>query len=347
MPEGWPWQFLLPTLLLALVFALLVWLPSLHLPGARTLLGASPERPASVFTAHPFLRDWLIGAFAAAISKTAVAPIERVKLLLQTQAVNAKVTAGAVAPYKGALDCFARVVREQSALALWRGNFANVLRYFPTQAFNFMFKNQIKSLFPAFDATSRFWSFFAANVLSGSIAGVLTVLIVYPLDYARTRLAADVSRHGEDSEFHGLFDCLAKTIQRHGCTAVYQGFQISIYGIFVYRGVYFGLYDTAKGLLGYAPASSGLAAFLLKWSIAQSVAVVAGLICYPFDTVRRRLMVQVGADQPLYSGTLHCCHVIRQQEGLGGFYKGALSNIFRGLGAALVLVLYDELQARL
>lgn len=62
-------------------------------------------------------------------------------------------------------------VREQSALALWRGNFANVLRYFPTQAFNFMFKNQIKSLFPAFDATSRFWSFFAANVLSGSIAG--------------------------------------------------------------------------------------------------------------------------------------------------------------------------------
>eukprot|EP00668_Euglena_longa_P015267 GGOE01019324.1.p1 GENE.GGOE01019324.1~~GGOE01019324.1.p1 ORF type:complete len:373 (+),score=136.16 GGOE01019324.1:77-1120(+) len=347
MLEPWQRHFLLTCLLLLVAFALLVWLPSQRLPLARALLNASPERPVSVFTAHPFLRDWLIGACAAAISKTAVAPIERVKLLLQTQAANAKVMAGAVEPYKGALDCFARVVREQSIWALWRGNLANVLRYFPTQAFNFMFKNQIRALFPVFDASTRFWSFFASNVLSGSIAGVLTVFIVYPLDYARTRLAADLSKHSEDSEFRGLFDCLAKTIQQHGCSAVYQGFQISIYGIFVYRGVYFGLYDTAKGLLGLAPTTSALHMFLLKWSIAQSVAITAGLICYPFDTVRRRLMVQVGADEQLYKGTFHCFQVIRQQEGCGGFYKGALSNILRGLGAALVLVLYDELQARL
>jgi len=85
------------------------------------------------------------GGVSAAISETAVAPIERVKLLLQVQHVMSK----QIPPdkqYKGIVDCFARIPREQGIFSFWRGNFANVIRYFPTQALNFAFKDKYKQV---------------------------------------------------------------------------------------------------------------------------------------------------------------------------------------------------------
>lgn len=42
-------------------------------------------------------------------------------------------------PYKGVADCFARTYADEGVVSLWRGNTANVIRYFPTQALNFAF----------------------------------------------------------------------------------------------------------------------------------------------------------------------------------------------------------------
>ena len=69
-------------------------------------------------------------------------------------------------------------------------------------------------------------------------------------------------------------------------------------GIIVYRGAYFGLYDTAKGVLF---TDERRASFVAKWAVAQAVTILAGLISYPFDTVRRRLMMQVPPCSQLYS----------------------------------------------
>ena len=112
--------------------------------------------------------------------------------------------------------------------SFWRGNSANVIRYFPTQAFNFAFKDTIKNLFPAYNPRTDFWRFFACNMASGGLAGAGSLLIVYPLDFARTRLAADVGKGGADREFTGLVDCLKKTVQRGGAMGVYQGFGVSV-----------------------------------------------------------------------------------------------------------------------
>ena len=87
--------------------------------------------------------------------------------------------------------------------SFWRGNLANVIRYFPTQAFNFAFKDTIKNLFPNYNAKTDFWRFFATNMASGGLAGAGSLLIVYPLDFARTRLAADLGKGGADREFTG------------------------------------------------------------------------------------------------------------------------------------------------
>jgi solute carrier family 25 (mitochondrial adenine nucleotide translocator), member 4/5/6/31 len=139
------------------------------------------------------IKDFAAGGVSGAISKTAVAPIERVKLLLQTQDSNPKIKSGEIPRYKGIIDCFVRVSSEQGIMSFWRGNMANVIRYFPTQAFNFAFKDTIKGLFPKYSPKTDFWKFFGVNLASGGLAGAGSLLIVYPLDFARTRLAAGSS----------------------------------------------------------------------------------------------------------------------------------------------------------
>jgi len=143
--------------------------------------------------AKRFIIDWLTGGISAAISKTAVAPIERVKLLLQVQ--DASKTIAVDKRYKGIIDVLVRVPKEQGFWSLWRGNLANVIRYFPTQALNFAFKDTYKNLFlKDVDKNKQFWRFFAGNLASGGAAGATSLCFVYPLDFARTRLAADVGK---------------------------------------------------------------------------------------------------------------------------------------------------------
>jgi len=282
-----------------------------------------------------FMKDFLAGGVAAGISKTIVAPIERVKLLLQVQAVSKQLTEAQ--KYKGIVDCFVRIPKEQGFMAFWRGNLANVIRYFPTQALNFAFKDKYKQIFLAgVDKKTQFWAFFAGNLASGGAAGATSLCFVYPLDFARTRLAADVGK-GDAREFTGLGNCLVKIFKTDGLKGLYRGFGVSVQGIIIYRAAFFGLYDTAKGII--APTN-----IFFSWMIAQCVTTVSGIVSYPFDTVRRRMMMQSGRKEVLYTGTLDCWRKIAAQEGPAAFFKGALSNIIRGTGGAMVLVLYDEIQ---
>ena len=121
--------------------------------------------------------------------QTAAAPIERVKLLVQNQ--DEMIKQGRLSePYKGVVDCTRRTLAEEGIKPFWRGNLANVIRYFPTQALNFAFKGQIKSLFNVAKDAS-YATKMAANIASGGFAGSLSVTVVYSLDFARTRLAND------------------------------------------------------------------------------------------------------------------------------------------------------------
>merc|ERR1712096_69928 len=266
------------------------------------------------FNVKSFAQDLAAGGTAAAISKTLVAPIERVKLLLQVQAASK------------ALEGF---------MSFWRGNMANVIRYFPTQALNFAFKDTYKQMFLAgVDKKTQFGRYFLGNLASGGAAGATSLCFVYPLDFARTRLGADVGS-GKAREFNGLVHCIKTIAKRDGIRGLYQGFFVSIQGIIVYRASYFGTYDTVMGVL---PDSKNMS-FFLKWGVAS----------YPFDTVRRRMMMQSGrAKEDLqYKGTADCWKKIYQQEGGRAFFKGAFSNVLRGTGGALVLVLYGELKKAL
>jgi solute carrier family 25 (adenine nucleotide translocator) protein 4/5/6/31 len=291
-----------------------------------------------------FAKDFLAGGISAAVSKTAVAPIERVKLLLQVQAASKQITAET--QYKGIVDCLIRIPKEQGFISFWRGNLANVIRYFPTQALNFAFKDVYKQMFlGGVDKNTQFWRYFAGNLASGGAAGATSLCFVYPLDYARTRLGADVGKGKAERQYSGLFDCIKKTVKSDGVIGLYRGFFVSVQGIIIYRASYFGFFDTAKGMLP-DPKNTP---FLISFAIAQIVTTVSGITSYPFDTVRRRMMMQSGRAKAdiMYKNTLDCWVKIGKTEGPRAFFKGAFSNVLRGTGGALVLVLYDELKALL
>lgn len=283
-----------------------------------------------------FAENFGLSGAAAIISKTAAAPIERVKLMVQNQ--DEMIKAGRLSePYKGVIDCTTRTFRTEGILPFWRGNLANCIRYFPTQALNFAFKDKIKALFKASKADSYAVNF-SKNIASGGAAGAMSLCFVYSLDYARTRLANDAKsgKKGGERQFNGLIDVYRKTIKSDGFVGLYRGFVISCIGIIVYRGCYFGFYDTLKPIFLGDNAS-----FLISFCLGYGVTVSAGLVSYPIDTIRRRMMMTSG-EAVKYKGSFDCFLQIVKNEGFMSLMKGAGANILRGVAGAGVLSGFDK-----
>jgi len=288
-----------------------------------------------------FMTDFLMGGVSAAVSKTVAAPIERVKLLIQNQDEMLK-SGRLSAPYKGITDCFGRIIKEEGVVSLWRGNTANVIRYFPTQALNFAFKDYYKSLFNFKKDRDGYWKWFAGNLASGAAAGATSQFFVYSLDFARTRLANDAkaSKTGGERQFNGLIDVYKKTLKSDGVVGLYRGFNVSLMGIIVYRGLYFGLYDSLKPVVLVGDLENNfLASFLLGWASTTG----ASLTSYPLDTVRRRMMMTSG-EAVKYKSSMDAFSQIVKNEGVKSLFKGAGANILRAVAAAGALAGYDRLQ---
>jgi solute carrier family 25 (adenine nucleotide translocator) protein 4/5/6/31 len=84
---------------------------------------------------------------------------------------------------------------------LWRGNLANVVRYFPTQALNFAFNKRYNKIFIGdLNPKTDFWKYFGGSLISGGAAGATSLTFVYPLDFARTRLATDLKSAGKGGQ---------------------------------------------------------------------------------------------------------------------------------------------------
>lgn len=296
----------------------------------------SPKSEGGLYT---IFVDFMAGGISGALAKTIAAPMERVKLLLQTQEANKQLVGK---KYNGIVDCFMRCVKEEGAVSLWRGNWANVIRYFPTQAINFSVKDAINRKFCPYDPKKEPYKFFFGRLMSGGSAGAISLVFVYPLDFARTRLGVDVGKAASERQFNGLIDCCSKIYKSDGMAGLYKGFGISVAGIFVYRAFYFGGYDAGKKFI--FGGNDRDTSFLKRFIFAQIVTSSSEILAYPFDTVRRRLMMQSGSNEVIYKGTVDCTMKIYSKEGFNGFFKGNLSNIWRSVGSSLVLVFYDEFQ---
>jgi solute carrier family 25 (adenine nucleotide translocator) protein 4/5/6/31 len=293
-----------------------------------------------------FASDLAVGGIAGAVAKTLMAPIERVKILMQTQDSNPKILSGEEKRYSGLGDCFKRVRAEQGFNAFWRGNLVNCLRYAPQQGSALAFNDTIRTLTPKYDPIQEVYKATATSLMSGGLAGAAANTICYPFDFARTRLASDVG--SGKKMFNGIGDCIMKTLKSQGIMGLYRGWAVTCGGAFVYRGGQLGLFSQIMAMNPYKD-DKGPFGLVMTFIAATAGRTAVMPFNYPFDTVRRRLMLESEkpAEARLYSGGVDCFFKVMKAEGFGGMYKGMVPELFRGVGGSLVLVAYNRIKVYL
>lgn len=283
--------------------------------------------------------SFAIGGLASVISVSATAPLDRVRILLQcNHEINR--SGRLLEPYRGVIDCTRRIFRTEGFLSFWRGNVIACVRYLPEQAIHFALKDAVAKVMNVSknDSTAVRIS---KNLTAGALGGFSSQALLYSFDYCRTRLAADILHAGTDGkrqrQFKGIFEVYRKTLRSDGIVGLYRGFMVSCLGVVVYRGAYFGLYDTMRPVfLNYEGSTLILTGFLLGFV----TTIVAGVISYPLDTIRRRMMMR-SCEQVKYKGWIDCVRYVYRNEGLLSLYGGVSINIMKGFASLPILLFYD------
>lgn len=322
--------------------------------------------------AKPQWREAVAGACAGAVSRTLLAPVERVKLLKQLQG---SVVDLIQTPNLSAVQVARKIYREEGVWAFWRGNVPNVLRVSGTSAIHFTCMDYYKraAVAPIIEQTIIQRRAVSAqdierrrkivtSFISSGLAGATATTILYPIEFVRTRLAMDmgggISVNVKPRQYNGMRDVMRSIVKSDGVLGFYQGYGIALVGGVVYRIILLGGYDAWKGELLFRKERSLQSRDTetkaeLSWGerilSAQIISLTAGTISYPFDSVRRRMMMQAGvtASNRRYSNSIHCVRVVWNTEGLRGFYLGLGPNLLRSVGGALVLVGYDRIRTLL
>merc|ERR1711904_696201 len=206
--------------------------------------------------------------------------------------------------------------------------------------------DSIKAFTPKYDPVKEVVMSTVLSLGSGGLAGAAANTICYPFDFARTRLASDVG--SGKKMFNGIGDCIMKTIKSQGIVGLYRGWAVTCAGAFVYRGGQLGLFSQIMAMNPYKDDKGPLGLFI-TFCAATAGRTAVMPFNYPFDTVRRRLMLE--SEKPvaerLYSGGVDCFFKVMKAEGFSGMYKGMVPELFRGVGGSLVLVAYNRIKVYL
>lgn len=289
---------------------------------------------------NDYLREAAAGAFAGSATKTLVAPLDRLKLVVQLRGSLADSSSSA--HYDGPWKALSRIIREEGFFALWRGNVPTILVQGGTSALNFVFMDLYKK------AASRIVGDdqrLMKSLVSGGLAGGTAITFLYPIGLMRTKLALDV---GKETRLYpnGMRDVVRHSIRTNGFTSLFKGYTVALASVSLYRMIHLGGYDFLKseicaqhGLPLSTDASS--LPFFERFLAAQGVSMLASTVHYPLDSVRRRLMMESDVKDKKYRSGFHCFVRIYKDEGVRGYFRGLGTNYIRSVGAALLLVSYD------
>ncbi|KAK2077684.1 hypothetical protein QBZ16_004530 [Prototheca wickerhamii] len=280
-------------------------------------LAGEPEAAEEEFTVDPARAGKLLvsGGIAGAVSRTATAPIDRLKMLLQVEEGRRPMTMR---------EGFRRMAAEGSVTAFFRGNGTNVLKIAPESAMKLTLNDVLKRVVCSDPDEITPGQRMAAGALAGGTAQAL----IYPLELVRTRLAVCPG-----GTYGGIIDCATKVMRQEGVRAFYRGIVPSMIGILPYAGVDITTFELLKERLieqyeGRVPGHAILTAGMLSSSVAQ-------FMSYPLALTRTRLQAQgVGGKPVRYSGMVDVLRQTVRNEGVRGLYKGAATNLFKLAPAA-------------
>lgn len=284
------------------------------------------------------------GGGAGAITKTAVAPLERVKILLQVQGMKMQDgTTKAQFKYQGVTGTLRTMVKEEGMLALYKGNGANVLRVVPVYALKFTFNDTFKDVVRTPGQPLDFKQLIAA----GTMAGLFQTCVTYPLETVRTRLTLGM---GLGVKYDGIFDVVRKTVKAEGVRGLYKGIGPTFLSGSPYVGLQMTFYELFKRRLEARADEQSVARNQLDKLLSGAAAgVIAQTVTYPGDTVRRRMQMNgMGGEAKMYTNSWDCAVKLVKREGPGGLFNGLKANLIRCLpGAAIQFYAYDTLCAQL
>ncbi|KAM3258544.1 hypothetical protein ACQJBY_050353 [Aegilops geniculata] len=274
------------------------------------------------------VKEMLAGGIAGVTAKTAVAPLDRVKLLRQ-------VGGGAAPAGTNAFRTLLEISRREGPRGLYRGNGTNALRVFPSKAIHFMAYEQYRSWL--LGAVPSLGGGPVVDLLAGSAAGGTSLIATYPLDLARTRLACRATDAG-------VFGVLRSAYAEGGVRGLYRGACPSLARVLPTAGLRFYVYESLKRRLpedyeGRVDA---------KVVCGMAAGLVANTATYPLSVVRRQMQLGGTGTGTAVTGALQGVRAIARAQGARQLYAGlGLTFLKAAPSAAIGLVSYEEMKALL
>jgi solute carrier family 25 (mitochondrial phosphate transporter), member 23/24/25/41 len=282
---------------------------------ASPALATAPFAASSVFEHARALvessRAAAAGGGAGIIARTASAPLDRIKLLFQVQAMASSGTSATA--YTGVGQAFRKIYAEEGFLSFWKGNGVNVIRVAPYAAAQLSSNDYYKSLL----ADEHGKLTVAQRLIAGACAGMTGTAITHPLDTVRLRLA--LPNHG----YKGMTHCFATVLRTEGVGALYKGLIPTLAGIAPYAATNFATYDLAKRTYKDMTGKDNTAVSNLF--VGGASGTFSATLCYPLDTIRRRMQMK----GKTYSSMWDAVRTISQTEGFQGFFRGWTANTLK------------------
>ncbi|XP_022983906.1 probable envelope ADP,ATP carrier protein, chloroplastic [Cucurbita maxima] len=280
------------------------------------------KHPLSVLAlVHREATLFVAAAVSGAVAKTATAPLERIKLLMQTH--GARIAQEGAKKSIGFIEAVATIIKVEGVRGLWKGNFPQVIRIIPYSAIQLFAYENFKNFFRGEDDKLSV----IGRLAAGACAGMTSTFLTYPLDVLRLRMAVDPG-------FRTASEIALSMLREEGITSYYSGLGPSLFGIAPYIAVNFCIFDLVKKSFpeeAQRRTQTSLFTALLSASLAT-------LMCYPLDTVRRQMQMK---GTP-YNTVLDAFAGIWAGDGFIGFYRGLLPNFLKNLpSSSIKLTTYD------
>lgn len=283
-----------------------------------------------------YAKELIAGGAAGGFSKTVVAPLERTKILFQTQ--NAKFRS------LGLRQLLSFIYKKEGLLGFYKGNGASVMRIVPYAALHFMayerYRQWIVDRYPIGATPGAM-----VDLLAGSLAGGTAVLCTYPLDLARTMLAYQVKDATGGYPYKGISHVFSKVLKESGFRGLYRGIGPTMYGMLPYAGLKFYFYEKLKSSVPEDCQSS----VSVKLACGAVAGVTGQTFTYPLDVVRRQMQVQaVGNSNQSYSSAIHGIVSIARMHGMRQLFAGLSINYIKLVpSVAIGFATYDGMKSLL
>ncbi|KAG2494767.1 hypothetical protein HYH03_007012 [Edaphochlamys debaryana] len=309
-------------------------------------------RPAPVASTRPtaaaLCKSLFAGGVAGGLSRTAVAPLERLKILMQVQ--------GNEMVYRGVWQGLVHMMRTEGMRGMMKGNWTNCVRIIPNSAVKFLTYEQLsREMSDHYRATTGSGELTPGlRLIAGACAGIIAMSATYPLDMVRGRLTV---QEGRNQQYRGIVHAARSIVAEEGALALYKGWLPSVIGVVPYVGLNFAVYESLKAgmLKQYGLRDERELSIVARLGCGAVAGSMGQTVAYPFDVARRRLQVSGWqgvkdlhshqGNVVAYRGMVDCFTRTVREEGVQALFKGLWPNYLKVVPSiAIAFVTYEQVK---